>query len=312
MKCVDLRWATVAAVGLLVALLAGCSGSGNQIVYQYVSERVSYNADSTRLTFGALGGNGLQYTYTIHQNGGALTLLTPSDNDTDLTDEGGKHPAWSPNGLDIAIASRRGGSQALFLMDPTVGDRVRLTKLTDDSGPGSDDQPSWLPDSQKIVYVSNRRAGGDAWDIVVINRDGTGRTELVADGAANQWPVFSPDGTKIAYSSDAGGDSDIYILDLGTSAITNLTGPANGYREEAPNFSPDGGTIAFHSNRGGDFDIWLMNADGTNARQFTNDARSDGYPVWNRDGSRLAFTRDREIWTVRSDGTDPRQLTRRF
>ncbi len=117
MKCVDLRWGTVVVAGLLVAVLAGCSGSGGQIVYQYVSERVSYNPDGTRLAFAALGGNGLQYTYTIYNNGGALTLLTPSDNDTDLTDEGGKHPAWSPDGQDICFASRRGGSQALFLMD---------------------------------------------------------------------------------------------------------------------------------------------------------------------------------------------------
>lgn len=311
MKCADLRWATAVIVGLLAVVLAGCSGSSGQIVYQYVSERGCYNADSSRLTFAALGGNGLQYTYTITSNGGGLTLLTPSDNDTDLTDEGGKHPAWSPDGLDICIASRRGGSQALFLMDPTVGDRVRLTRLTDDSGGGSDAQPSWSPDNQKIVYVSNRRAGGDVWDVVVINRDGSGRTELVADGATNQWPVFSPDGTKIAYHSNVAGNSDVYVLDLGTMVATNLTGP-NGFREEAPNYSPDGSTIAFHANTDGDFDIWLMNADGTNVRQLTNDARSDGYPVWNRDGSRLAITRDREIWTMRADGTDPRQLTRRF
>lgn len=311
MKCVDLRWATVGVVGWLVAVLGGCSGSGGLIPYQYVSERVSYNADGTRLAFAALGGNGLQYTYTIYNNGAALTLLTPSDNDTDLTDEGGKHPAWSPDGQDICLASRRGGSQALFLMDPTVGDRLRLSKLTDDSGAGADDQPSWSPDSQRIVFVSNRRLGGDAWDIVVINRDGSGRTELLTDGAMNQWPVFSPDGTKIAYQSNAAGNTDIYVLDLTTMVTTNLTGP-NGFREEAPNYSPDGSTIAFHSNRAGDFDIWLMNADGTNVRQLTRDARSDGYPVWNHDGSRLALTRDREIWTIRADGTDPRQLTRRF
>jgi TolB protein len=319
MKLADLRWASVAVSILLIAVLAGCSGSGGQIVYQYVSERVSYNDDGKRVAFGALGGNGLQYTYQMQYTGGGLTLLTASDDDTDLTDEGGKHPAWSPDGDDMCIASRRGGSQALFLMDPLVGDRSRISKLTDDSGAGADDQPSWSPDSAQIAFASDKRLPG-GWDpsnpgptdIVTINRDGSGRTTQLADGAHNTWPVFSPDGTRLLYTSDVSGNTDIWVMTVGDPAsAVNLTASSTA-REEAASWSPDSSTIAFHANRDGDFDIWLMNADGSNVRQLTNDGRSDGYPVFSPDGLRLALTRDREVWTMKTDGTDPKQLTRRF
>lgn len=307
----NLRWVAVALLAVGVSVVAGCGGGNDPFIYQYVSERVAYNADGTRLAFASLGANALRYIYSISSEGSSLTLLTPSDSDTDLTDEGGKQPAWSPNGVDLCIVSRRGGVQALYLMDPTVGDTARLTRLTSNTGPGADAQPSWSRDSQKLVYVSNRRAGGDVWDIIVINRDGTLATGGLADGNNNQWPVFNADGTKVAFQSDASGNTDIWVLDLATSALTNLTA-GSAARDEAPSWSADGNTIAFHSNRAGDFDIWLMDANGGNPRQLTNDARSDGYPVFSNAGTQVAFTRDREIWTIGTDGLNETQITKRY
>jgi Tol biopolymer transport system component len=311
----DLRWAAIAVLLVVAtAMIAGCGGSGNQGLYQYVSERATWSSDGTRLTYAALGGNGLLYAYSIYNNGGSLVLLTPSlNNANDLAHEGGKQPAWSPAGADICIVGRRGGSEALFLIDPTLGDRTRINKVTDDSTPGADAEPSWSSDSQKLVYVSDRPNGGSAWDIATIGRDGTGRTVILTDGAMNQWPSFSPDGTKVVYSSDkaGAGNTDIWVLDVATSTATNLTSGSPA-RDEAPSWSPDGNTIVFHSNRNGDFDIWAMDADGGNPRHLTLDPRSDGFPVWNRAGTRICFTRDREVWTMGADGTNQLQLTRRY
>jgi TolB protein len=184
---------------------------------------------------------------------------------------------------------------------------------------GADEEPSWSADSKKLVYVSTTGVGGGEYEIFTINRDGTGRTAIAVNNVPGdkQWPVFSPDGTKIAFQSGLGDptkDTDVWVVSAGGGDATNLTSPtaANGFRDEAPSWSPDGKTIAFHSNRRGDFDIWVVNADGTSPTGLTNDPRSDGFPTWSPKGDRIAFTRDREVWTVAADGTSQTQITRRF
>lgn len=308
--------ALLSLCALLALIMAGCGGSNDQLIYQNVSERTTWNADGTRLAFTSLGGNAMYYVYSVLSNGAGQTLLTLPDNDLDLNDEGGKMPAWSPNGADIAIVSRRTGTQSLYLIDPVQGDRVRIERVTDEAAEGADAQPTWLPDSSRIVYISTKGAAGD-WDLCWINRDGTvpagGLKITNTPGVNEQWPSVSPDGQFIAFQNglgQRGANTDIWVLNIGTGALTQLTDSP--FRDEAPSWSPDGATILFHSDRGGDFDIWAMNADGTNQRSLTHDARSDGFPVWNNAGTRFAFTRDRELWTAAADGSDPKQLTRRY
>ena len=59
---------------------------------------------------------------------------------------------------------------------------------------------------------------------------------------------WSPDGTQMALSGMAGGISDLYLLDMKTEQVTQLT--HDSYGDEMPDFSPDGQTIAFTSDRG--------------------------------------------------------------
>ncbi|MBU0610727.1 MAG: hypothetical protein KKI08_22775 [Armatimonadetes bacterium] len=317
------------AVGLVVViaalLLIGCSGTNDQTVYQWVLERVSYNLAATRVAFTSLGGNGVRYVYSVTNTGGNLTLLTPTDNDEDLTDEGGKQPAFSPDGVDMAIVARRGGGQqAIFLIDPTSGAGTREAQLTADNvaAPGADAQPSWSADSSQIVYVSTKGSVAGRWEIWIVNRDGTNPHMVARNGETTdaQWPVFSPDGTQIIYQSrvDATGvDTSLRAVNVAGGASTEIDGTeGNGFREGAPSVVNVGATpvVVFSSNRNGDFDIWRMNLDGSDAPgvALTDDSRSDGYPVWAADASRIAFTRDNEVWSIAADGSDPEQLTERF
>ena len=321
------------ACALLVVLLAlaavtlfGCGGDSGAVVYQNVSERTSWGADG-RVAFASFGGNGQLYVYSINETGGGLVLLTASDNGADFNDEGGRQPAYSPDATRIAISTRRGLTPAIYLIDPDRGDRDRITAVTSDAGTGADTEPSWSPAGDRIVYTSTRGDGEP--DLFIINADGTGAMPLIDTPAAEHWGVISPDGTMLAYSSDSAGNTDIWvkdISDLGDAAYdpsdpgTNLTA-ASPFRDEAPAWSPDGTKIAFHSNRNGDFDIFLMNADGSEQVAVTADQRSDGFPVFNPAGDRLAITRDREVWLIpalpwadwRGDAENlSDQLTRRF
>lgn len=304
---------------VLATILVGCGGGNDQSVYQNVYDRPSWNPTDTRLAFTSIGGNALFYIYSINSNGGSLVLLTQSKNNAnDLSHEGGRMPVWSPDGTDIAMSARRGGgSWSLYLIDPINGSNSREVKLTDSSRDGSDLQASWAPDSTKLLYITDKYS--DHFEMYTVLRNGTGNARVIDLPYDAQWPVFSPDGTKIAFqkgigSSTTGVDTDVMVLDLATMEVTNLTANNGGadFRDEAPSWSADGTRIAFHSNRLGDFDIFTMAADGSGLSRLTSDARSDGFPSYSKDGLHIGFVRDRELWSMNPDGSNQKQLTRRY
>jgi TolB protein len=120
------------------------------------------------------------------------------------------------------------------------------------------------------------------------------------------------------FTSDRDGDNEIYTRGVAGSPM-KLTN--NRFDDFGAVWSPDGTKIAFVSGRDGDRDVFVMNADGSAARQLTQDRPSpDGAPVndqapaWSPDGTRIAFvsTRDGgepEIYVMGADGSDPQRLT---
>jgi len=304
-KCL-LTLAVVLVPLMAASVLSGCGGNGGEAAFFTVSERGSFGPNGT-IAFASFGGNGLRYINTINQQGGAVATLTPSDNDDDLLDEGGFNPAYSPDGTLVAMASRRGPSNDLFLISATAGDRpALLQQLTTD--PGSDTQPAWSPDATKVVFMTNRDGDNNIYTLTVA--DPTQQAAVDQDPANDQWACFDPTGTKIAFQSDRAGNTDIWIKDLGTGGLVNVT--ASPSRDEQPAWSPDGNTLLFTSNRAGDFDLWSIGVDGLGLTQITSDGRSDGYPQWRPDGTRITFTRDRQVWVCDPDGANPKQLTRTY
>jgi len=119
----------------------------------------------------------------------------------------------------------------------------------------------------------------------------------------------------LAYSSDSGGNDDLYLLRLPDGAPVRLTdGPE---KEFDPALSPDGTRIAYRRNprTGSDAaDIWVMNVDGTGKRNLTNaPERSNWAPAWTP-GGRIAWssmtgtTGELELWTMAADGSDARRV----
>jgi Tol biopolymer transport system component len=133
------------------------------------------------------------------------------------------------------------------------------------------------------------------------------------------FPSFSPDGSTIAYSSDANGKFEIYLKQLTRGGqIVQLT--SDGEINLQPAWSPDGKTLAFYSSsRGG---IWLVPALGGAPRQLTTFGSS---PAWSPDGSHIVFQsagiRDLSatadvsiaastIWSVALNDGVPRQISK--
>ncbi|MCG8308643.1 MAG: amidohydrolase family protein [Cytophagales bacterium] len=125
----------------------------------------------------------------------------------------------------------------------------------------------------------------------------------------------SPDGKTIVFDMLG----DIYVLPI-TGGEAKLLREGHAF-EIQPRFSPDGKSVLFTSDAGGGDNIWMMNADGSKARQVTNeDFRLLNNAVWTPDGQYLVarkhFTSERslgagEMWMYHIGGGEGVQLTKR-
>jgi dipeptidyl aminopeptidase/acylaminoacyl peptidase len=124
-------------------------------------------------------------------------------------------------------------------------------------------------------------------------------------------PAWSPDGSRIAFQSNAARNFVIWVIRHDGTNLTRLTtGPSN---NEMPAWSPDGAQIAFGSNRSGTWGIWIMKADGTNPRRVTSLGRESD-PAFSPDGRQFVFSsgldnRGSNLMIINVDGTGLRQLT---
>jgi len=91
-------------------------------------------------------------------------------------------------------------------------------------------------------------------------------------------PAWSHDGRFLAFHSTEDDNLEIFVLELATKTVTNLTRhPAE---DKQPTWSPDDTQIAFVSNRDGNQEIYIMNADGSDPRNVTQNPAADYWPNW--------------------------------
>lgn len=128
----------------------------------------------------------------------------------------------------------------------------------------------------------------------VVNPDGTGLRMVSESMGEGYFPSLSPDGRRLAFMSNTAVDPDIFVVDLESDQVTNLT-DRPGF-DNQPVFSPDGKQIAFVSDReGGDTDLWLMNADGSEPRRLARTPGEDHLGSWSPDGTRLVYSNQDEL-----------------
>ena len=267
---------------LTPTIFPSLSGSGSGVL-AYTSMQNSnvqiylINADGskpTQLTAGGQGGVEPSWSpdgkQLIFQNNGLWILditsgvVSSLPTPTTMENRWGVKPAWSPDGEWITFNNENGTLGDIYLIKPDGTELLRLTYTNDISRDGN---LVWSPDSNAIAFSAEREGNIEIYVLNVAEAlesiDGDNQVQLTqtmnVSGMENLVSSWSPDGSKIVFSSNRDGNSEIYVMDSDGNNVVRLTdNPAS---DKEPAWSPDGNRIAFSTDRNGSFDIYVMSVE---------------------------------------------------
>ena len=189
----------------------------------------------------------------------------------------------------------------IYVMNDDGTGRRRLTKSTTETHR----YPRWSPDGTKIAFTRYMDKENIQFtsELFIMNADGTDPQRLTDNKVADIDSSWSPNGQRIAYTSVQNGVYQVYIVEVSTRAVTQLTGIDDETVSTSPDWSPDGTQIAFERfiPIGGiaSKTIYVMSADGQHQRPILPDPLLNGpptfrfFPRWSTDGQRILFYEDK-------------------
>jgi TolB protein len=251
--------------GIATSKIAYVSGETIKMAdYDGYNSRV-FASDGPMVRFPQFSPDGRHVAYVSYKSGVPNIVVRTSDgalvggtrfNSTTSS------PSISPNGqLAFSSAIGGGGGMDIYVsnLDGSNPRQLTRTKATVNIS------PRWNPRTgREIAFVSDR---GGSPRIYIMDSSGANQRPLISRGGESVSPSWSPDGKYIAFTYGGAGSYQIFVADVATGQLIQLTSQG---RNESPSWSPDSRHLVFQSNRSGNWEIWQMHIDGSGQRRLTS------------------------------------------
>jgi serine/threonine protein kinase len=170
----------------------------------------------------------------------------------------------------------------------------------------------------QVAFASERTGVPQIFMINVVDGSDLHPITNIPEGACQ--PSWSPDGTRIVFTSpctfdtDSYRESSLFIINADGTGLTPLNTASGG--DFDPAWSPDGRHIAFTSLRDGRREVYLLELDTENATRltFSETDEENSQPAWSPFGNQIAFVKKRfgalQVWTMTNMGQNPEQVVR--
>jgi len=217
---------------------------------------------------------------------GEISRIPLSVKGNNLPNEYLVKPAWSPAGEWIVFLNENGTRGDIYLIRP---DGTDLRRLTDSNDISRDGNLVWSPDGKQLAYSAYRTGNIEIFVMDVESAlQGKVASRQLTDNpppVRNLVTSWSPDGSRLAFSSDRDRNTEIYLMNVDGNHVVRMTN--NPASDTEPRWSPDGKQIAFSSTRDGNVEIYVLDVeealqgtDDASARRLTDHPGDDVGPVW--------------------------------
>ena len=213
--------------------------------------------------------------------------------------------AWTPDSSQVVFSSSRSGAWSLWQVAAAGGGRIRPLQLAGVAGDAFHPAISSRPHAQLVYEQAMQDV--NIWGLDLAGSGAGARpVKLIASTRFDSNPQVSPDGKKLAFTSDRSGTFQIWLADLNGSNPAQLTSFSSPMTA-SPRWSPDGQQVAFDSLAGSNRDVYIARADGSGSpRRITEEPWEDARPCWSADSRWVYFmsTRSgsRQVWKAPADG----------
>ena len=228
---------TLKLLGLAVTALLGVLVAAQPAYADHPAGTIVFSSDV----------GGLPQLYTMSTDGSGMAPLTSTPDTVDFW------PEWSADRTKVVFSRvllSEEDNTEIFVVNR---DGSGLRRLTTDAA--VDNHPTWTPDGSRIIFDSNRNDPSPAtcrstdlcrYDLFTIDADGTNLRQLTTSTGADSHPKVSPDGTRVAFTSNRSGANAVWTMSIDGSGLRQLT--PNSMIGGLPNWSPDGKRIIFENN----------------------------------------------------------------
>ena len=219
-------------------------------------------------------------------------------------------PAWTADGQEI-VCNAGPPWVSVMLWRVPVSDSEKSVFLA--SLEKTSMHPTFPRQGNRLVYAvySGEATSTDVWRAEVSGQQSSGSAEkLIASTRREENAQYSPDGSRIAFSSDRSGNSEIWMSNGDGSNPVQMT--SLGWAG-SPRWFPDGRRIVFDSNIEGHTEIFLIDVTTRVPQRLTNESSDNVTPSVSHDGKWIYFSSTRtgrsEVWRLPAEGGEALQLT---